>query len=74
MATSAHVPRTGEAEGLRDEDEHPNHIRNVSVTNCDSAACIQQPFIGELSRRVSELLGLPSRNFESNEFVRYVPG
>lgn len=64
----------GLTEGLRDEDEHPNRVRNVSVTNCDSARCIQQPFINELSRRVSELLRLPSRNFESNEFVRYEPG
>lgn len=64
----------GQSEGLRDEDEHPNSVRNVSVMNCDSARCIGQPFINELSRRVSELLGVPSRHFESNEFVRYVPG
>uniref|UniRef100_A0A7S0Q056 Fe2OG dioxygenase domain-containing protein n=1 Tax=Coccolithus braarudii TaxID=221442 RepID=A0A7S0Q056_9EUKA len=66
--------RIGEAEGLHVEDELPAHIRNVSVANCDSAACIQQPFINELSRRVSDLLQLPSRNFESNEFVRYEVG
>lgn len=66
--------RIGLGEGLRDEDEHPAQVRNVSVANCDSALCIQQPFINELSRRLSELLQLPSRNFESNEFVRYEPG
>ena len=68
------VIRMGLTEGLRDEDEHPKRIRNVSVTNCDSARCMQNPMMNELSRRVSSLLGAPSRNFESMEFVRYEPG
>ena len=66
--------RVGLAEGLRDEDEHPAHIRNVSVTNCDSANCMQAPIVNELSGRLSAMLGAPSRNFESMEFVRYEAG
>jgi len=73
-AEADEIIRIGLTEGLRDEDEHPARIRNVSVTNCDSARCMQQPFMNELSRRVSALLGAPSRNFESMEFVRYEPG
>eukprot|EP00957_Ditylum_brightwellii_P149301 11370932-Ditylum_brightwellii.AAC.1 len=35
-------------EGYRDEEEYPNHIRVVSVTNCDSIRCMTEPFIDEL--------------------------
>jgi len=63
-AEADEMVRIGLSEGLRDEDEHPNRIRNVSVTNCDSARCMQEPFVNELSRRLSELLQLPSNSFE----------
>ena len=68
------IRRIGTQEGFRDEDDLSNNIRNVSVTNCDSVNCIREPFIGELYSRVSRLLQLPPRNFESVEFVHYQPG
>ena len=68
------IRRVGYGEGFRDEDDLANTIRNVSVTNCDSANCIRSPFINELSQRMSTLLELPSRNFEPIEFLHYQPG
>lgn len=61
-------------EGYRDEEEYPNHVRDVNVTNCDSIRCMKQPFVSELYRRASELIGLHPNNFESMEFVDYSPG
>jgi prolyl 4-hydroxylase len=66
--------RVASTEGYRMEDEHPKHVRDVNVTNCDSIRCMKQPFMMELSRRASELLGLHPNNFESMEFVDYSPG
>lgn len=68
------IRRIGAGEGFRDEDDLPHTTRNVSVTNCDSARCIRQPFINELYARMSRLLQLPARNFESMEFLHYSPG
>jgi hypothetical protein len=61
-------------EGYRIEDEHPKHVRDVNITNCDSMRCMRQPFMNELSRRASELLGLHPNNFEAMEFIDYGPG
>merc|ERR1712083_559067 len=36
--------------------------------------CTLHPLVGEVYRRVSELLGVPPRNFESLEFLEYGPG
>ena len=66
--------RIASVEGYRIEDEHPKHIRDVSLTNCDSIQCMQQPFIGELYRRASQLLGFHPNNFEAMEFIDYGPG
>uniref|UniRef100_A0A6U6CDW6 Fe2OG dioxygenase domain-containing protein n=1 Tax=Odontella aurita TaxID=265563 RepID=A0A6U6CDW6_9STRA len=66
--------RISKTEGYRIEDEHPKDIRDVNVTNCDSIRCMRQPFMSELSRRASELLGLHPNNFESMEFINYGPG
>lgn len=60
--------------GLSEDSEHPKQLRNVSKVTCDSATCSQAPLINELSRRVSDLIGVSPRNFESQEFVRYEPG
>ena len=73
-AEADEIIRIGTTEGFRREDDLADRIRNVSVTNCDSATCIQQPFIGEVYTRVSRLLGLPARNFESVEFLHYTTG
>jgi hypothetical protein len=61
-------------QGFRDEDELPKHVRDVHVTNCDAIHCMLEPFINELSGRASKLLGFPSNNFESIEFIRYERG
>lgn len=68
------VQRVGMDEGLADEHYLPNAMRNVSVAHCDSARCRREPFIGELYRRVSNLMKLPPNNFETFEFLRYEPG
>ena len=68
------VKSIGTSEGFRDEEDLPHATRNVSATNCDSASCIRRPFMSELYRRVSDLLALPARNFESVEFLHYVAG
>lgn len=68
------VIRLAAVEGYRIEDEYPNHIRDVNVTNCDSIRCMRQPFISELYRRASQLIGLHPNNFESMEFIDYGPG
>lgn len=60
--------------GYRIEDEHPKHIRDVNVTNCDSIQCMRQPIVTELYRRVSEFMGFHPNNFESMEFIDYSPG
>lgn len=51
-------------EGYRIEDEHPKNVRDVNVTNCDSIRCMRQPFISEMYRRASQLLGFHPNNFE----------
>ena len=61
-------------EGYRDEDDLPNHIRDVSVMNCDSVRCMTEPFMNELYGRVSALLDIPANNFESMEFIHYAAG
>jgi len=61
-------------EVYRDEDEYPNHIRDVSVTNCDSIRCMTEPFINELYGRVSDMVGFAPNSFESMEFIHYGPG
>jgi prolyl 4-hydroxylase len=66
--------RIAAQEGYRKEDDLPKHVRDVNVTNCDSIRCMREPLMGELSRRASELVGLPSNNFESMEFIHYGPG
>jgi hypothetical protein len=66
--------RIAQLEGYRIEDEHPKHIRDVNVTNCDSARCMRQPIVTELYRRVSEFMGFHPNNFESMEFIDYGPG
>lgn len=66
--------RIAEEEGYRIEDEHPKHIRDVNVTNCDSIRCMRQPIISELYRRVADLLGFSPNHFESMEFIDYGPG
>ena len=63
-----------QAEGLQDDDEHPKQMRNVSVSTCDSPSCSRRPFINELARRVSQLLGVSARNFEGQQFVHYEEG
>ena len=68
------VIRIAQIEGYRDEDEHPKHIRDVNVMNCDSINCMRQPIISELYRRASHLLGIHPNNFESMEFINYGPG
>ena len=68
------IIRIAALEGYRIEDEHPKHIRDVNVTNCDSIACMRQPIISELYRRASALLGLHPNQFESMEFIDYGPG
>jgi hypothetical protein len=66
--------RIAQLEGYRIEDEHPKHIRDVNVTNCDSMRCMRQPIVTELYRRVSEFMGFHPNNFESMEFIDYSPG
>jgi prolyl 4-hydroxylase len=66
--------RIASVEGYRIEDEHPKHIRDVNVTNCDSIQCMRQPIVTELYRRVSELMGFHPNNFESMEFIDYSVG
>jgi len=66
--------RIASVEGYRIEDEHPKHIRDVNVTNCDSIRCMRQPFVSELYRRASHLLGFHPNNFEAMEFIDYGPG
>ncbi len=66
--------RIAQVEGYRIEDEHPKHIRDVNVTNCDSIRCMRQPIVTELYRRVSEFTGFHPNNFESMEFIDYGPG
>ena len=66
--------RIASVEGYRIEDDLPNHVRDVNVTNCDSLQCMRQPFMSELSLRASSLLGLHPNNFESMEFIDYGPG
>ena len=68
------IIRIARVEGYRVEDEHPKHIRDVNVTNCDSIQCMRQPFVSELYRRASQLLGFHPNNFESMEFIDYGPG
>ena len=65
--------RISAQEGYRDEDELPKHVRDVSVTNCDSIRCMTEPFMNELYGRISNLLGFPANNFESMEFISYGP-
>ena len=66
--------RIASLEGYRIEDEHPKHVRDVNVTNCDSIRCMRQPIVTELYRRVSEFMGFRANNFESMEFIDYSPG
>ena len=68
------VVAAGATEGLRQEDELRDSIRNVSLTNCDSVRCITTPFVSELYRRVSRVLDIPEHNFESLEFLHYNVG
>jgi len=73
-AEADEIIRIGTSVGLRREDDLDDRVRNVSVNNCDSVHCISQPFINELYARVSRLLRLPARNFESMEFLHYERG
>jgi hypothetical protein len=66
--------RIAALEGYRIEDEHPQHVRDVNVTNCDSVRCMRQPIVTELYRRVSECMGFHPNQFESMEFIDYGPG
>jgi len=66
--------RIAKSEGLQDDREHPKHLRNASVSTCDSPSCSRRPFINELARRVSHLLGVSARNFEGQQFIHYEPG
>jgi hypothetical protein len=66
--------RIAALEGYRIEDEHPKHVRDVNVTNCDSVRCMRQPLVTELYRRVSEFMGFHPNNFECMEFIDYSPG
>jgi hypothetical protein len=68
------IVRIANVEGYRIEDEHPKHVRDVNITNCDSMRCMRQPVVSELYRRASQLLGLHPNNFESMEFIDYGPG
>ncbi|CAJ1932067.1 unnamed protein product [Cylindrotheca closterium] len=68
------IIQIAKTEGYRIEDEHPKHVRDVNVTNCDSIRCMRQPFVSELYRRASQLLGYHPNNFESMEFIDYGPG
>jgi len=54
--------------------QQPLEVRNVYTGNCDAETCRRNPFLNELYRRVSELIGVPYENFESMEFIKYGPG
>eukprot|EP00933_Yihiella_yeosuensis_P074624 TRINITY_DN8359_c0_g4_i1.p1 TRINITY_DN8359_c0_g4~~TRINITY_DN8359_c0_g4_i1.p1 ORF type:complete len:342 (-),score=49.89 TRINITY_DN8359_c0_g4_i1:280-1305(-) len=60
--------------GLEPEDDLPKETRDVQKADCESNSCKMEPFVQEIYRRVSSLLGLPSQNFESMEFLKYGPG
>eukprot|EP00928_Gymnodinium_smaydae_P040253 TRINITY_DN27322_c0_g2_i1.p1 TRINITY_DN27322_c0_g2~~TRINITY_DN27322_c0_g2_i1.p1 ORF type:complete len:343 (-),score=41.86 TRINITY_DN27322_c0_g2_i1:47-1045(-) len=54
-----------------EEEEMPKHIRDVWKIDCESDFCLSHPFVNEIYRRVSDLLGIPMSHFESLEFLRY---
>lgn len=56
------------------EDALPPHIRDVEKIDCEEPSCLFHPLVGEIYRRVSELLGVQPQNFESMEFLRYGRG
>lgn len=66
--------KVGRGLGFEDEDELPKHIRDVRKIDCEHARCRFHPFVGEVYRRVSDLLQVPACNFESLEFLEYGPG
>ena len=54
-------------EGLRWEDELPDTVRLVNISNCESDSCFLHPLIAEVNRRVSAMLRIHPRCFESME-------
>jgi len=60
--------------GFEQEDSLPRKVRDVKKIDCESDSCLLNPFISELYHRVSDLLRISARNFESFEFLSYGPG
>lgn len=69
-----HLVALAEKLGFEPEDSLPPSVRDVGKIDCEDPLCLFDPFVGEVYRRVSDLLGVPRHNFESLEFLRYGPG
>lgn len=69
-----HLVEVSKQLGFEQEDQLDKEIRNVQKSDCQTHRCMFQPFVGEVHRRISALLGVPSSNFEPLEFLSYGPG
>jgi prolyl 4-hydroxylase len=66
--------KLGWEEAWKGEGQLPKEVRDVQKVDCSDHRCLFHPFVGEVHRRVAELLAIPPYNFESLEFLSYGPG